>query len=132
MNEKNENRINTKIGKMQAKEMKQFANEKTLTKNLSSTRQKLINLQYLANDIETMKAQAIKHLNYCAKKRASSLMGFDVTSLKKEINDDILQMCIDERGLNCVRVVSVLVGILDKKAKEIKRQAEKAGKKASK
>lgn len=129
MNEKNANRINTKIGKMQAKEMKQFSNEKTLAKNLSTTRQKLVNLEYLINDEETMKAQVIKHINYCAKKRSSSLMGYDATSLKREITLDILQTCTDDRGTNVVRVVSILVGMLDKKRKELeKKQAKELAK----
>lgn len=132
MNEKNANRINTKIGKMQAKEMKQVANEKTLAKNLSSTRQKLINLEYLANDEETMRAQVVKHLNYCAKHRKSALMDYDATSLKREITIDILQTCVNDNGINVVRAVSILIGILDKKRKELERKQQKELAKLSK
>lgn len=129
MNAKTENRINSKIGKLQAKEMLQLANEKTLAKNLSSTRQKLVNLQYL--DIEDLQKVFTKHVNFCAKKRLSSLVGFDATAIKKSVTIEDLENCIDERGLNVVKCLSIVIGKLDKQAKQKQKELEKQAKKQS-
>lgn len=129
MNAKIENRINSKIGKLQAKEMKQVANEKTLAKNLSSTRQKLVNLQYY--ELEDLQKTFVKHVNFCAKKRLSSLVGFDATAIKKTVTIEDLENCIDERGLDVVKCLSVVIGRLDKQAKEKQKELERQSKKQS-
>lgn len=130
MNTKTESRINCKIGKLQSKEMKQVANEKTLAKNLSTTRQKLVNLQYY--DIEDLKKTFIKHVNFCERKRQSSLVGFDAKAIKQAITNDDLENCIDERGLNSVKCLSLVIGRLDKERKQIAKELEKQNKKAGK
>ena len=124
-----ENRINSKIGKLQAKEMKQVANERTLAKNLSSTRQKLVNLQHY--ELEDLQKTFIKHVNFCAKKRLSTLVGFDATAIKKSVTTEDIENCIDERGLNVVKCLSLVIGRLDKLAKEKKKELEKQTKKQS-
>lgn len=130
MNAKTETRINVKIGKLQSKEMKQVANEKTLLKNLSSTRQKLVNLQYY--DIEDLKKVFIKHVNFCEKKRQSSLVGFDAKAIKQAVTTEDIENCIDERGLNSVKCLSLVIGRLDKERKQIAKELEKQTKKAGK
>lgn len=129
MNAKTANRINTKIGKLQTKEMLQVANEKTLAKNLSTTRQKLLNLQHF--DIEDLQKVFVKHVNFCAKKRLSSLVGFDATAIKKTVTIEDLENCIDERGLNVVKCLSIVIGRLDKQAKEKQKDLERQSKKQS-
>lgn len=126
MNAKTESRLNCKIGKLQSKEMKQVANERTLAKHLSATRQKLVNLQH--SDVETLRAQFIKHVNFCAKKRVSSLVGFDATAIKKTVTDSQLWDSLDERGLNAVKCLTLVIGEIDKerkaKAKELEKQVK--------
>lgn len=129
MNAKTETRLNNKIGKLQAKEMKQVANEKTLAKHLSTTRQKLVNLQ--SYEIEDLKKTFVKHVNFCAKKRVSTLVGFDATAIKKAVTIEDIENCIDERGLNAVKCLSLVIGKLDKVAKETQRKLEKQAKKQS-
>jgi hypothetical protein len=129
MNAKTEMRINSKIGKLQAKEMMQVANEKTLAKNLSTTRQKLVNLQHY--DVEDLKKVFVKHVNFCAKKRLSTLVGFDATAIKKSVTNEDLENCIDERGLNVVKCLSLVIGNLDKQAKKTQKELEKQAKKQS-
>lgn len=129
MNAKTENRINSKIGKLQAKEMLQVASKRTLAKNLSSTRQKLVNLQYY--ELEDLQKVFTKHVNFCAKKRISSLVGFDATAIKKSVTNEDLENCIDERGLNVVKCLSIVIGRLDKQAKEKQKELEKQAKKQS-
>lgn len=129
MNAKTESRINCKIGKLQSKELKQIANERTLAKNLSTTRQKLVNLQYF--DIEDLQKVFTKHVNFCAKKRLSSLVGFDATAIKKSVTTEDLENCIDERGLNVVKCLSIVIGRLDKQAKQKQKELEKQAKKQS-
>lgn len=130
MNAKTESKINSKIGKLQAKEMKQIANEKTLAKNLSSTRQKLVNLQYY--DMEDLQKTFVKHVNFCAKKRLSTLVGFDATAIKKAVTTEDLENCIDERGLNVVKCLSIVIGRLDKQAKQKQKELEKQSKELQK
>lgn len=118
-----------KVGKLQAKEMQQVANEKTLSKNLCTTRQKLVNLQKI--EVDELVETFVKHVNFCARKRQTVLCGFDGTAIKNiakrgEIN---LYEFVDERGLNCVRALSSVVGILEKAAKELKKQQERELKK---
>jgi hypothetical protein len=125
--EKQTSRLNNKLSKLEAKEMQQVANEKTLAKNLSTTRQKAANINYLC--VDDLKAQFIKHVNFCNKKRKSIFCGFDATAIKKAVNDTILFDCMDERGLNVVKCVSVCVGVLEKQVKEMKRKQEKEAKK---
>lgn len=129
MNTKTENRINSKIGKLQSKEMKQVANEKTLAKNLSSTRQKLVNLQ--CYELEDLQKVFTKHVNFCAKKRLSTLVGLDATAIKKSVTNEDLENCIDERGLNVVKCLSIVIGRLDKQAKAKQKELEKQAKKQS-
>lgn len=129
MNAKNQSRINCKIGKLQSKEMKQVASEKTLAKNLSTTRQKLVNLQHY--DLEDLQKVFIKHVNFCAKKRLSSLVGFDATAIKKSATIEDIENCIDERGLNVVKCLSIVIGRLDKQAKQKQKELEKQAKKQS-
>ena len=55
-------RQSAKVGKLESKEMQQVANEKTLAKNLSTTRQKLVNLKkYEYNELEQL---IVKHVNF--------------------------------------------------------------------
>lgn len=129
-NERNTNRLNNKLNKLEAKEMQQVANEKTLAKNLSTTRQKAANINYLQAD--DLRAQFIKHVNFIAKKRKTALCGFDATAIKKICDNSILFNCMDERGLNVIKCVSICVGLLDKQIKEMKKKQEKASKQASK
>lgn len=129
MNAKTESRINCKIGKLQAKEMLQVTNEKTLAKNLSTTRQKLVNLQHY--DLEDLQKTFIKHVNFCAKKRVSTLVGFDATAIKKSVTTEDLENCIDERGLNVVKCLAFVIGRLDKQAKQKQKELEKQAKKQS-
>ena len=124
------NRVNTKIGCLQAKEMHQVANEKTLNKNLSSTRQKLANLQYM--DVETMKKDFIKHVNFCERKRKSSLCDFDAKVIKNTVNETMLFDCLDERGLNAVKCLSLVIGALDKELKAMQKKQQKELAKLSK
>lgn len=126
MNAKVESRINLKIGKLQSKEMKQVSSEKTLLKNLSSTRQKLVNLQYY--DIDDLKALFVKHVNFCDKKRPSSLVGFDSKAIKQAVTSEDLENCVDERGLNSVKCLSIVIGRLDKQRKEVAKKLEKTSK----
>ena len=126
---KNFGRQSTKVGKLQAKEMMQVTNEKTLAKNLCTTRQKLVNLQKF--EVDELVETFVKHVNFCARKRQNVLCGFDGTAIKNiakrgEIN---LYEFVDERGLNCVRALSAVVGVLDKAAKELKKQQERELKK---
>lgn len=130
MNAKTESRINCKIGKLQSKEMKQVANEKTLAKNLSSTRQKLVNLQHY--EFEDLRSVFIKHVNFCDKKRQSSLVGFDAKAIKQAVTNEDLENCIDERGLNTVKCLTLVIGRLDKERKQIAKELEKQTKKTSK
>lgn len=130
MNAKTESRINCKIGKLQSKEMQQIANVKTLLKNLSSTRQKLVNLQHY--DVEDLKKVFIKHVNFCDKKRQSSLVGFDAKAIKQAVTTEDIENCIDERGLNAVKCLTLIIGRLDKERKTIAKELEKQNKKASK
>lgn len=122
--EKAQTRINVKIGKLQAKEMHQIANEKTLNKNLSSTRQKLANLQYM--DVETMKKDFIKHVNFCERKRKSSLCDFDAKVIKNTVSETMLFDCLDERGLNAVKCLSLVISELDKQVKEMQKKQQKS------
>lgn len=126
MNAKVESRLNVKIGKLQSKEMRQVANEKTLAKNLSTTRQKLVNLQHY--DLEDLKKVFIKHVNFCDKKRQSSLVGFDAKSIKNAVSTEDLENCIDERGLNAVKCLTIVIGRLDKQRKETIKRLEKESK----
>lgn len=130
MNAKNETRINVKIGRLQVKEMQQVTSEKTLAKNLSSTRQKLVNLQYY--DLEDMKKVFVKHVNFCDKKRTSSLVGFDAKAVKQAVTTEDLENCIDERGLNTVKCLTLVIGRLDKERKEAAKRLEKESQKKSK
>lgn len=130
MNAKTETRLNVKIGKLQSKEMSQIANEKTLLKNLSTTRQKLVNLQHY--DIEDLKKVFIKHVNFCDKKRSSSLVGFDAKAIKQAVTTEDIENCIDERGLNSVKCLSLVIGRLDKERKQIAKELEKQTKKTGK
>ena len=130
MKESQKARLNVKIGKLQAKELKQVANEKTLLKNLSSTRQKLVNLQHY--DTEDLKKVFIKHVNFCDKKRQSSLVGFDAKAIKQAVTTEDIENCIDERGLNAVKCLSLVIGRLDKERKETVKRLEKENQKKSK
>lgn len=123
-------RLNVKVGKLQAKEMNQVANEKTLAKNLSTTRQKLVNLQHY--DVEDLKKVVIKHINFCDKKRQSALVGFDAKSIKNALTTEDIENCIDERGINAVKCMSLVIGRLDKERKAIAKRLERETKKASK
>lgn len=123
-------RLNMKIGKLQTKEMNQIANNKTLAKNLSTTRQKLVNLQHY--DVDDLKKVVIKHINFCDKKRQSALVGFDAKSIKNALTCEDIENCIDERGINAVKCMSLVIGRLDKQRKEIAKQLEKEAKKESK
>lgn len=125
-------RQSIKIGKLEAKEAKQVANEKTLSKNICTTRQKLVNLKKY--EVEELENCICKHINFMSKKRSSVTCGFDATALKRlaksgEVN---LYEFLDERGLNCVRCLSYLVGVLDKQLKEKIRELERENKKLSK
>lgn len=129
-NEKQTNRLNNKLNNLEAKEMQQVANEKTLAKNLSTTRQKAANINYL--QVDDLRAQFVKHVNFIAKKRKTALCGFDATAIKRTCDNSILFNCMDERGLNVVKCVSVCIGLLDKQAKEMVKKQEKETKKAGK
>lgn len=124
--QKHTTRINNKLSKLEAKEMQQVANEKTLSKHLSSTRQKETCLVYHTE--ETLKAEFVKHVNFCAKHRKNTLCGFDATAIKKTVTPEILFNFLDVDGLKKVQCVSFVVGLLDKQAKEMKRKQEKANK----
>lgn len=122
-NEKNVSRINNKLGKLETKEMQQVANEKTLAKNLSTTQQRITNLEY--NTAETLKADFVKHVNFLSKHRKQSLQGFDATAIKKAVTNEILFNYLDIDGLKKVQCVSFVIGLLEKQAKEMKRKQEK-------
>ena len=130
MNAKNATRINVKIGRLQAKEMQQVTNEKTLAKNLSSTRQKLVNLQHY--DVEDLKKTFIKHVNFCDRHRQTSLVGFDAKAIKQAVTTEDLENCIDERGLNSIKCLTLVIGRLDKERKEVAKRLEKENQKKSK
>lgn len=124
--EKQTTRLNNKLSKLEAKEMQQVANEKTLAKHLSSTMQKETCLVY--HNEETLKAEFVKHVNFCAKHRKSTLCGFDATAIKKAVTSEILFNFLDVDGLKKVQCVSFVIGLLDKQAKEMKKKQEKANK----
>lgn len=126
MESKVKTRLNVKIGKLQAKEMNQVANDKTLAKNLSTTRQKLVNLQHY--EVEDLKKVFIKHVNFCDKKRPASLVGFDAKSIKNAVTIDDIENCIDERGVNAVKCLSIVIGRLDKQRKKTIKRLEKESK----
>jgi hypothetical protein len=71
-------------------------------------------------------------VNFCDKKRSSSLVGFDAKAIKQAVTIEDIENCIDERGLNAVKCLSIVIGRLDKQRKEIAKQLEKETKKANK
>lgn len=123
-------RQQVKVGKLEAKELQQVANEKTLAKNLSTTRQKIVNLKkYEYTELEQL---IVKHVNFMAKKRTATLCGYDATAIKRTAKDVNLYNFVDERGFNAVKCLSHLIGILDKETKDMQRKQEKELAKLSK
>lgn len=125
-------RQQVKIGKLEAKEMQQVSNEKTLAKNLCTTRQKLVNLKRF--ELVELVELIVKHINFVCKKRQSVVCGYDSTAIKRLAKSDKVNLFdfVDERGFNAVRCLSQLVGILDKEAKELQRKQSKELAKLSK
>ena len=123
-------RLNNKLGKLESKEAKQTANEKTLTKNLSRTKGKRVIIQ--KTDLEDLQAQFNAFVNFLNKKDKAPFMGFDATAIKKVINASILFNNLDENGLKKASCLADCVGVLDKQAKEIIKKQAKEMKQASK
>lgn len=115
-----------KESKLQAKEGLQVSNDKTLAKNLSATRQKLLNLQHT----ETIDCVTLlkKHVNFCEKHRKSTLCGFDAKAIKTIAEKIDLLAYVDERGFNAVSCLTYIIGILDKQRKETMKRLEKESK----
>lgn len=129
-NQTQTNRLNNKLGKLETKEMKQTANEKTLTKNLSRTKGKRVIIQ--KTDLEDLQAQFNAFINFLNKKDKSPFMGFDATAIKKVVTPQILFNNLNENGLKKADCVADCVGILDKQAKEMLKKQAKEMKQASK
>lgn len=129
-NQTQTNRLNNKLGKLESKEAKQTANEKTLTKNLSRTKGKRVIIQ--KTDLEDLQAQFNAFINFLNKKDKSPFMGFDATAIKKVVNASILFNNLDENGLKKASCLADCVGILDKQAKEMMKKQAKEMKQASK
>lgn len=123
-------RLNNKLGKLESKEAKQTANEKTLTKNLSRTKGKRVIIQ--KTDLEDLQAQFNAFVNFLNKKDKSPFMGFDATAIKKVVTHQILFNNLDENGLKKASCLADCVGILDKQAKEMIKKQAKEMKQASK
>lgn len=129
-NQTQTNRLNNKLGKLEAKEMKQTANPKTLNKNLSRTKGKRVIIQ--KTDLEDLQSQFNAFINFLNKKDKTPFMGFDATAIKKVVNPQILFNNLDENGLKKAGCLADCVGILDKQAKEMIKKQAKEMKQASK
>ena len=129
-NQTQTNRLNNKLGKLESKEAKQTANEKTLAKNLSRTKSKRIIIQ--KTDLEDLQAQFNAFINFLNKKDKSPFMGFDATAIKKVVTASIMFNNLTENGLNKAGCLADCVGLLDKQAKEMMKKQAKEMKQASK